>query len=132
MFEPTTTAKITTIFGITDKTCTPDPIPTKQLNDNMENVVPVITYTTNASLENAVMPVVFKQAIVRPLLKKQSLDKDILNKYHPVSNLTQLSKVIEKVIARRITSHISDQRVEDCFQSGYRKKKHSTETALLC
>lgn len=72
-----------------------------------------------------------KHAIVRPLLKKQSLNKDILNNYRPVSNLSHLSKVIEKVIARRIISHISDQRMEDCFQSAYRKN-HSTETALLC
>ena len=85
-------AKITTIIGTTDKTCTLDPLPTKQLNDNMESVVPIITYVTNASLENAV---VLKQAIVRPLLKKQSFDKDILNNYRPVSNLNQLSKVID-------------------------------------
>ena len=66
-------AEITTILGTTDKTCTLDPLPTKQLNDKMYSVVPIITYITNASLENAVMPVVIKQAIVRPLLKKQSL-----------------------------------------------------------
>ena len=86
-----------------------DPLPTKPLNDNMVSVIPIITYITNASLENAVMPVVLKQAIVRPLLKKKSLDKDILNNYCPVSNLSKLSKVIEKVFVQRIISHISDQ-----------------------
>ena len=101
--------EITTILGTTDKMSTLGPLPSKQLNDNMESVVPIITYITNASLENAVMPVVLKQAIVRPLLKKQSLDKDIFNNYRPVSKISQLSKVIEKVIARRIISHISDQ-----------------------
>ena len=116
-------AVITTILCTTDKTCMLDLLPTKQLNDNIESVVPIITYITNASLENAVMPVVFKQAIFRPLLKKQSLDKDILNNYRRVSNLSQLSKVTEKVIARRIISHISDRRMEDCFQSAYRKKQ---------
>ena len=72
---------VRTILGTTHKTCTLDPLPTKQLNDNMESVIPIITYITNALLESAVMPVVLKQAIVRPLLKKQSLDKDILNNY---------------------------------------------------
>ena len=115
-------AVITTILCTTDKTCMLDLLPTKQLNDNIESVVPIITYTTNASLENAVIPVVLKQAIFRPLLKKQSLDKDIFNNYLRVSNLSHLSKVIEKVIARRIISHISDRRMEDCFQSTYRKK----------
>ena len=71
-----------------------------------------------------------KHAIVRPLLKKPSLDKDTLSSYRPVSNLTQLSKVIEKVVALRIMSHVSDQQMVECFQSVYRKN-HSTETALL-
>ncbi|KAI0238381.1 hypothetical protein LSAT2_010939 [Lamellibrachia satsuma] len=76
------------------------------------------------------MPRPLKHAIVRPSLKKPSLDKDILSNYRPVSNLTQLSKVIEKVVALRIMTHVSDQQMVECFQSAYRKK-HSTETALL-
>ena len=45
------------------------------------------------------MPRPLKQAIVRQSLKKPSLDKDILSNYRPVSNLTQLSKVVKKVVA---------------------------------
>ena len=71
-----------------------------------------------------------KHAIVRPLLKKPSLDKDTLSNYRPVSNLTQLSKVIEKVVALRIMTHVSDQQMVECFQSAYRKN-HSEETTLL-
>ena len=73
------------------------------------------------------MPKSLKHAIVRPLLKKPSLDKDTLSSYRPVSNLIQLSKVIEKVVALRIMSHVSDQQMVECFQSAYRKN-HSTET----
>ena len=46
-----------------------------------------------------------------------------------MSNLTQLSKVIQKVVALRIMTHVSDQQMVECFQSAYRKN-HSTETAL--
>ena len=56
-------AVIITILCTTDKTCMLDLHPTKQLNDNMESVVPIITYTTNASLENAVMPVMLKGGV---------------------------------------------------------------------
>ena len=77
------------------------------------------------------MPALLKHATVRPLLKKQSLKKDILSNYRPISNIRRLAKVIEKVVARRMISHISEQRLQDCFQSTYRKN-HSTETALLC
>ena len=131
VFEPTNTAEIASILANTDKTCTLDSLPTKQLNDKIDSVVPIVTCITNASLVNAVMPGLLKQAIVRPLLKKPSLDKDTLNIYRPVSNLSHLSKINDKVLARRIICHISDQRMQDCFQSAYRKN-HSTETALLC
>ena len=107
-----------------------DPLPANQLTDNITAIVPAITRIKNASLDEGVMPKSLKHAIVRPLLKKPSLDKDTLSSYRPVSNLTQLSKVIEKVVALRIMSHVSDQQMVECFQSVYRKN-HSTETALL-
>ena len=93
-----------------------------QLRDNNTNIVSVITIITNTSLDEEVMTRPLKHAIVCPSLKKPSLDKEILNKYRPVSNLTQLSKVIEKVVALRIMTHVSDQQMVECFQSAYRKK----------
>ena len=110
--------------------CVLDPLPANQLTDNITRIVPAITRITNTSLDEGVMPKSLKHATVRPLLKKPSLDKDTLSSYRPVSNLTQLSKVIEKVVALRIMTHVSDQQMVECFQSAYRKN-HSTETALL-
>ena len=51
-------------------------------------------------------------------------------KYRLVSNLSFLSKVIEKVISIRILGHILDNNMVDSFQSAYRAG-HSCETALL-
>ena len=107
VFEPTKTAEISNILGITGKTCILDPLPTKQLRDNVESTVPIITYVINASLENAVMSAL--HCLSTQLLKKQSLNKDILSNYRPISNIRRLAKVIEKVVARRIISHISEQ-----------------------
>ena len=61
---------------------------------------------------------------------KVTIDKDALCNYRPVSNLPQLSKVIEKVILQRLTRHIKDESMFDPYQSAYRAN-HSTETALL-
>ena len=130
VFDRTTSTEITAICCATNKTCVLDPLPANQLTDNITSIVPVITRITNASLDEGVMPKSSKHAIVRPLLKKPALDKDTLSSYRPVSNLTQLSKVIEKVVALRIISHTSDQQMVECFQSAY-WKNHSTETALL-
>ena len=131
VFDRTTNTEITAIGSATKKTCVLEPLPANQLTDNITRIVPAITRITNISLDEGVMPKSLKHAVFRPLLKKPSLDKDTLSSYRPVSNLTQLSKVIEKVVALRIMTHVSDQQMVDCFQSAYRKKKHSTETALL-
>ena len=85
---------------------------------------------TNTSVDEAVMQRALKHAIVRPSIEKPSLDNDNMSNYRSVSNLTQLSKVIEKVVMLRIITHVSDQQIVESFQSAYRKK-HSTETALL-
>ena len=53
------------------------------------------------------MPSHLKRAHVRPIIMKPGLDKDILNNYRPVSNLPYLSKTIERVVAARLSAHIS-------------------------
>ena len=65
-----------------------------------------------------------------PLLIKPSLSKDDTENYRPVSNLNFVSKIIEKVIANRIRSHLERNDLSNQYQSAY-KKLHSTETALL-
>ena len=71
-----------------------------------------------------------KRANVTPLIKKPSLDKDLLSNYRPVSNLTFLLKVLERVVSCRIKTYLEDNHLMEPLQSAYRSA-HSTETALL-
>ena len=48
----------------------------------------------------------FKEAHVRPLLKKTSLPKNELKNYRPVSNLSFISKILEKIVANRLQAHL--------------------------
>ena len=64
------------------------------------------------------------------MIKKAGLEREMVNNYRPVSNLSFLSKAIEKVISIRILGHILDNNIVDSFQSAYRAG-HSCETALL-
>jgi hypothetical protein len=75
------------------------------------------------------VPTAFKQAIVRPLLKKPGLDMNFKN-YRPVSNLPFVSKIIQKVVASRIEDYLDKHNLHDNRQSSYRSF-HSTDTVLL-
>ena len=66
----------------------------------------------------------------RPLLKRPSLDADLLKNYRPVSNLPFVSKVLERVVASRLKAHMDINGLHDPFQLAY-KAAHGTETALL-
>ena len=58
------------------------------------------------------------------------MDSAILTNYRPVANLSFISKIIEKVIAPQIHSHLINNDIVDNFQSAY-KTGHSYETALV-
>jgi len=67
--------------------------------------------------------------VVWPRLKKITLDLDDLNSYRPISNLTFLSKVCERVAADRLRHHIESQQLFPVRQSAYRPH-YSTETTV--
>lgn len=71
-----------------------------------------------------------KKAIVTPLLKKPTLSKDDLDNYRPISNLSFVSKILEKILHTRLSTHLASFPSLSPFQSAYRKH-YSTETALL-
>ena len=75
-------------------------------------------------------PLIFKMAIIKPLLKKTSLDSVDLKNYKLVSNLSFMSKVLEKVVLSQILQYINCNKLLCDFQSAYHPH-HGNETALL-
>ena len=115
---------------IARKACDLDPIPGSLLITNLDVLMPVITGIVNLSLKSGSMPEKLKEAVLKPLLKKPNLDQTEFKNYRPVSNLSFLSKVIEKAVALQLTSYLEDNHLYEPLQSAY-KKFHSTETALI-
>jgi hypothetical protein len=107
-----------------------DPFPTALLKSCIDVLVTPITSIVNLSLSEGVFPSPFKIAHVSPLLKKPTLAKNEMKNYRPVSNLCFISKILEKVVANRLNTHVSGTNTSNPHQSAYRKF-HSTETALL-
>jgi hypothetical protein len=84
----------------------------------------------NACLQAGVLPCNQKHVIVRPRLKKATLDAASLNSYRPISNLSYISTVVERVAAAQFVHHAEDNHLFPANQSSYRRN-HSTETAVL-
>ena len=96
----------------------------------MDVLLPVITDIVNLSFESGVFLDKMKHAMVEPLLKKSGLDPNLLKIFGPISNLTYLSKIIERVVASRLSTHMNENNLAEPMLSAYRLG-HSTETALL-
>ena len=111
------------------KPCELDSIPTSFLMECLDTVLPSMTSIINDSLMFGVFPSSYKSAIITPLLKKPSLDPNDLKNYIPVSNLSFMSKLLEKVVVSQLISHLNRHNLFSCFQSAFRPG-HSTETAL--
>ena len=71
-----------------------------------------------------------KSAVVTPLLKKSTLNPDILKNYRPFSILSYISKLLERVVTGRLTDYMTENNLHEHLQSTY-KPGHSTETALV-
>ena len=76
-------------------TCSSDPFPTILLMSHLHVIIPIIRHIVNLCLTTGDFPISCKSSIVIPLIKKPSLDQEMLNNYIPISNLSFLSKVIE-------------------------------------
>ena len=107
-----------------------DPLPTGLVKDCIDVLVMPIVSIVNLSLSEGYFPTHLKSALVSPLLKKSTFNRDDIKNYRPVSNLRFLSKILEKVAASRLISHINNSHTSNDYQSAY-TKFHSTETALL-
>ncbi|XP_035273675.1 uncharacterized protein LOC118227386 [Anguilla anguilla] len=88
-------------------TCPLDPIPTTLLKTSIAALCPLIASLINISLCNGSVPSSLKTAVITPLLKKPSLDPEVLLNYRPISNLPFLSKVLEKVVAAQLQLHLT-------------------------
>ena len=120
----------TVILKSKPSTCLVDPIPTSLFLDCLDDLLPTLTQIVNDSLLSDSFPSVFKHAVVKPLLKKPTLDHNNLKNYRPVSNLSFLSRVIQKTVLRQFFAYLNSHGQLCPSQSAYHPF-HSTETALL-
>lgn len=130
-FKPVDAAEIIRLLSRSPaKHCQLDPIPTWLVKRVATTLAPIFSLMCNASLQSGIFPDSHKHAVVFPRLKKPSLDPDDSNSYRPISNLSFISKLIERVVANRYIDHAELNKLFPVKQSAYRRH-HSTESAVL-
>ena len=112
------------------KSCSLDIFPTWLVLDLLPVFLPILTALVNASLQSGVFPTCHKVAIISPILKKPGADPSILGNYRPISNVSFLSKLIERAVFFQLNKYLLAANLLPIFQSGF-KAGNSTETALL-
>ncbi len=110
-------------------TCSLDPLPTRLLCDYIPSFFLSILTSMNLVLRDG-MPIVLKQSVIIPRLKKKGADINELCNYRPVSNLPFISKVIERAVAFQLVLQMESHRLFDPHQFAYRHD-HFCETAIL-
>ena len=120
----------TLILESPSTSCSLDPAPTWLVKECHHTFAVVLAYLVSRSFDESYFPTSQKAALVRPLLKKPTLDKYELKNYRPISNLSYTSKLLERAASRQLTQYLETNRLLPRHQSAYRAF-HSTETAVL-
>ena len=107
------------------KTFSNDPLPALIIKENLQKLLPKLCELANLSLSCGSIDGE-KIAHITPLIKNNAC----LKNYRPISNLSFVSKSIERVILRRLNKHLADNMLNEPLQSAY-KKLHSCETLLV-
>ena len=132
-FEPVTPESVRYALGRLQQFKSPgsDGLPPSLLRTCAEELSDSLSEVFNESLETGVFPTAYKLASVTPVFKQ---NKDLANPadYRPVSLLPVVSKLLERIVLRRLLEHIRtnpDVNIIPEEQFAYRRR-HSTEDLL--
>jgi len=130
-FRPITLADVEKlVLSLPNKQCLSDPLPTWLLKANVDILSPFLCQLFNRCLEHGIVPFSFMSGYVTLLLKKADLDAADVKSYRPITNLSVLFKLPERLVAQQLTEYLTENGLLPELQSAYRAH-HSTETAIL-
>ena len=104
---------------MSDKSCALDVLPTPQLKLVADLIAPFLCELFNRSLTTATIPEAFKFAYVTPRLKKQDVDTSDVRSYRPISNLSVISKLLERLVHQQVSDYLTIHNLLPYLQSAY-------------
>ena len=106
----------------------PDGISSAMLRNTSASSSPKLTALFNLSLREGKVPTEWKVSNITPIHK--SGEKNMASNYRPISLLSLVSKVLERIIHNRVSNYLSSNKLLSDRQFGFRKG-FSTQEALL-
>ena len=88
------------------------------LRDALPVIAPYLTCIINTCIVTGVFPTAWKHSLVTPI-HKSGASHDLGN-YRPISLLSVLSKIIEKVIATQLVNFLESNKLLNATQHGFR------------
>ena len=111
----------------TDKAPGLDNLSARFLKDGADVLAKPITQICNLSIKFSIFPIKWQIAKLKPLFKKGSTT--LPKNYCPISLLSIISKIIEKVIHDQTQTYLNENKILFKFQSGFRQN-YSTDSCL--
>ncbi|CAF4948028.1 unnamed protein product [Pieris macdunnoughi] len=102
-----------------------DNITSAILKRNLKILATPIAHVCNLSMRTGIFPSAFKKAIVHPIFK--SGNRGSVDNYRPISILSALSKILERLINKRLVSYLEDKQLLSPNQFGFRAKRSSSD-----
>ena len=99
-FRPIVESELRRVISSSNlKSCELDSLPPFIIVDIIDDIIDFLLYMFNRSLQEGHLPSSQKCAIVFPTLKKPNLDPNVCQNYRPISNLSFLSKTLERLVS---------------------------------
>ncbi|KAJ0173854.1 hypothetical protein K1T71_011003 [Dendrolimus kikuchii] len=107
--------------------CGWDGIPTSVVKGARHIIVPYFTKLCNLCIEKGIFPDIYKMSLIHPIYKDG--DRKEINNYRPISMLPVLSKILEKLLNKRLMIFLENNNLISNSQFGFRKDR-CTEDAV--
>ena len=106
-----------------------DKIPNKLLKIIPDNIKHELLDLFNMSYSEGIVPVAWKQGVIIPILKPEK-PEEIASSYRPITLLSCMGKLLEKIIQSRLQFLIEKSELLLPMQSGFRKGKSTIDILL--
>ena len=117
------------LCSLKTKTSTgPDGISSHMLRNTAHSISTSLCNLFNRSLSSGCFPAEWKCSNVTPVFKAG--DKSLVSNYRPISLLSIPSKILERIVHRRLLQHLISNSILSPWQFGFRPHS-STQEALL-